>query len=172
MTDSRRDRRERSARWDTDQKKLAGQILASALKLERDGWSVASLLDRGRREKRLPGSTSLWSVPDAGIPGVIDGQSVEMLKDALHEAYEGLDVLELHVETFVVVASPAAGAAARTLVETLWNVFGSLESYANFDDAADNVTRARSARDAFANEVRRALGIDGQAVPDQRPRAE
>jgi len=172
VADSRRYRRERSARWDADQKALAGKILAGALKLERDGWSVASLLDRDRREKRLPGATSLWSVPDMGIPGVIDEQTVAMLREAVHEAYQGLDELELHVETFVVVATPTAGGAARALVERLWDVFGALEGYANFDDAADEVERARSARDLFANEVRQALGMTGQTISDQRPRSD
>lgn len=170
LADARRNRRESSVRWDVGQKELAGAILAGALKLERDGWSAAAHLDRDIREERLPGATSLWMAPAQGIPGVIDKIGMEILREAVHLGYQGLEELEVQVETFVIAADARAGRAARDLVERLWEVFGELESFAHFDDAADAVERVRGARDLFANEVRRELGIRGRTTPDPRPR--
>lgn len=171
LADARRNRRERAARWDVGQKELAGEILAGALKLERNGWSAAAHLDRDVRDERLSGATSLWMVSAQGVPGVIDKRGLEILREALHVGYQSLEELEVQVETFVIAADARAGRAARDLVESLWVVFGALESFAHFDDAADAVERVRRAKDRFANEVRRELGIRGSTTSDPRPRA-
>jgi len=170
LLEAKRHARERADRWDSGQKEAAGQILAAVLKLEREAWSAASFLDREIRETRLPGYTSLALVPVEGIPGVIDEDALSILSDVLADGFEGLEALEVSVETFAIVASSEVGTEARALVSSLWDVYGCLEMFTTFDDAADSVEQVRAARDRFANEVRKSLGVQGHVVSDHRPR--
>lgn len=171
VVDSRRRRKESATRWDSDQKQQAAAILARALRLERQAWDVAAQLDSDDRAERLPGhGASLLLLPETGIAGVIDEIGLLILREAIEEGHGELALLESDVETYALVADPTAVRAARELVESLWEVYGALEVFALFDDAADEVERARSARDAFANHVRRSLGVSGDVLTDRRPR--
>lgn len=172
ISDAKSQDSQRSARWDSGQKELAAEILAVAVKLEREACSAAAHLDREVREQRLPGNTSLLLIPAEGIPGVLDELTVLILREAVEEGFAGIEALEASVEKFAIVASPDAGVEARQLVESIWDAYGSLESFETFDDAVDNVERVRAARDRFSNAVRESLGVKGEVVSDQRPRLE
>ncbi|MEV8241395.1 hypothetical protein AB0O90_14220 [Microbacterium testaceum] len=167
----RQRRRETATRWVADQKEQAAAILSRALRLERQAWDVAAQLDQEERDERLPGhGASLLLLPAGGIPGVVDEIALLILREAVEDGFEQLDLLENEVETYALIAEPEAVTAVRQLVECLWNVYGAIESFSTFDQAADAVERARSARDAFANRVRSSLGVSGNVTTDPRPR--
>lgn len=54
-----------------------------------------------------------------GIAGVIDEIDLSVLREAVEDGFEQLDLLENEVKTFALVADPEAVKAARQLVECL-----------------------------------------------------
>ncbi len=158
-------------RWDEGQKKLAGEILAAALKLERNAWSTIAHLDRTSRQERLPGFTSIFLVPDAGIPGVVDEVGVSIITDAIREGFSNLESLEVLVETFAITASPTVGDHARILVDSLWSNYGHLEAFAEFDEAADSVEVSRASRDSSRTRFVIAWAYQGKSRQTVDPEA-
>lgn len=71
-------------------------------------------------DERLPGhGASLLLLPPMGIAGVIDEIDLSVLREAVEDGFEQLDLLENEVKTFALVADPEAVKAARELVECL-----------------------------------------------------
>lgn len=163
--------REDQTRWLSDGRRLSAELLAGALRLERQLWSACSQLDRELRSERLPGHTSILLTPISGVPPVLDELSRDILVDAVEDAFKALDALELLVAEMSLISKTEQAARARDLLDSLIEVVGLLEGFAGFDEAADAVERSRAARDAYLRVARSALRVDGPAVaPDSRPR--
>jgi predicted RNA-binding protein len=163
--------REDQTRWLSDGRRLSAALLAGALRLERQLWSACSQLDRKVRSERLPGHTSILLTPTSGVPPVLDELTRETLVEAVEDAFEALDALELLVAEVSLISTAEEAVRARNLLDSLAEVVGLLESFAEFDEAVDAVERSRAARDAYLKTARSALRVDGPAVaPDSRPR--
>ena len=77
---------------------IVGSALSSwlaPLSVERQLWSACSHLDREARAERLPGHTSILLTPPAGVAPVLDGLTREIVVDAVEDAFEALEELEL-----------------------------------------------------------------------------
>lgn len=163
--------REDQTRWLSDGRRLSAELLAGALRLERQLWSACSQLDREVRSERLPGHTSILLTPTSGLPPVLDELTRNILVDAVEEAFQALDALELLVAEVSLISKTEEAARARGLLDSLGEVVDLLEGFAGFDEAADAVERSRAARDAYLRVARSALRVDGPAIaPDCRPR--
>lgn len=162
---------EDQTRWLSDRRRVSTDLLAGTVKLERKLWSACSQLDTEKRPERLPGHVSILLTPETGIPPVLDELTREIVVDAVEDAFDALEALELLVAEVSLMCTSEETTRARELLESLADVVGLLEVFALFDDAADAVERSRAARDSYAESVRTALRVDGPAVaPDSRPR--
>lgn len=169
--EARRHQREDETRWLSDHRRISAQLVAGALTVERQLWSACSHLDREARAERLPGHTSILLTPPTGVPPVLDGLTREIVVDAVEDAFEALEELELLAAEVALTGTSSETDRARELLESLHDVVGLLETFASFDDAADAVERSRSARDAYVDAARIALRAPGLASsPDSRPR--
>lgn len=109
--------------------------------------------------------------PTSGVPDVLDELTRAILVEAVEDAFEAMDVLELLVAEVALISTSEEAAQARKLLDALVDVVGLLEAFAAFDEAADAVERSRSQRDAYLRVARQTLNIDRPAVaPDSRPR--
>lgn len=130
QTLSRRGDRERrkaedQSRWLSERLKVTTQLVAAAQSLERDLGSACAFLDRDEREERIPGYTTVFALPDEGLVGIIDGETRELLTDALYSAFKSFDELEqLAAELSIIGGAGRSGdseSAARCI--PLLNVF-------------------------------------------------
>jgi hypothetical protein len=153
-------------RWLAERLRVNSHLLSRALGVERSLWSVCSFLSR--EGTGLDDCMSLWTIPEDEPP---DAETREILMEALYEADEALDDLEDTAAEVALIGTASEAAAARSLLERLWDVWGLLECYGPFDEAANAVERCRTARDQFAKAARESLRVDGDLVPhDGRPR--
>jgi len=165
-----RDRRreEDRSRWLADRQRLYSRFLAQALSLERDLWSACSMLDQDARDRRIPGYTSILLTPEEGVDGILDALTRTILVEATERGFHDLDKLELVAAEITIIGASGEAAAARNVLDALWDVVGMLEGYARFTDAADGVEACRAARDQFARAARVGLRVDGEFLPHDR----
>jgi hypothetical protein len=169
--EERRRLSEDQTRWLLERRRVSAELLAGALKLERQLWSACSHLDNDARAARLPGYTSILLTPTKGVPPVLDELAREILVDAIEDAFEAVDSLEVLVAEVALVGTAEEAVRARALLESLGDVVGLLETFASFHDGADAVERSRSARDAYLEAARAGLRVEGPATsPDSWPR--
>jgi hypothetical protein len=157
--ETRRSQRDDDTRWLTERRRISAELLAGALRLERHLWSACAQLDRDRREERLPGHVSILLTPVAGVPPVLDRVTRQILVEAIEEAFEALEPLEVLVAEVELMAAPGEAPLAQNLLESLADVVGLLETFSPFDEAADAVQEARAARESYLDAARAGLRI-------------
>lgn len=166
-----RRRADDASRWLAERLKVNSRLLAESLALEREIWDLCSFLDRNKREERLPGYTSIYTIPKSGIPEVVDEETRTILVNGLHGIDDRLGNLEQVVAEISLIGSPLESEATRSYLSALWDAYACLETYSLFDVAADAVEKCRALRDQFTSAARESLRVDGQFMAhDERPR--
>ena len=156
---------EDKTRWLSDRRRVSAELIAGALKLERELFSACAQLDREERAERLPGYTSVLLTSTAGLPPILDDVTRAILVEAAEDALKALDSLEVTAAEVELTGTPDEGARAQELIDSLLDALGLVESFAMADVAYDAVMRSRSAREAYLEVARAALRVDGAAAP-------
>lgn len=158
-----RRRAEDQTRWLGERRRIGAAVVAASLSLERELWSAAAQLDRAERAERIPGHRSILLTPREGVPPVLDALTRDILVDAVEDAFEALNTMEVLVAEVGLVGTTEEAGCADAMLEALWDAAGLLETFARFDSAADAVQEARARRAAFVEVARAALRVDDAA---------
>lgn len=152
-----RRRHEAQSRSHDDNYRVCSAIVTKAVAIERKLHSAASFLDDDKRVPRMPGEKSVLFTPKEGIDGLFDSVAREILVEAIEEGFKVLDEIDDLRGELAIVGSPEQAAAADELGGRILDATGSLEIFARYSDASDEIYAIRYARGAFAEAARASL---------------
>ena len=167
-----RDRRksEDQSRWLAERQRVAAQLIASALVLERQLWSACAFMDDDERTERLGGYTSIHMVPDEGLEGIIDSVELNILGGMLEETDEPLRKLEVLVAELALIGEPNEAKVADQLLDSFLVAMSIIESFQSSHHAFQAVLTCKSNREQLIQESRKSLRVDAKPVDVSAPR--
>ncbi|MFD7340907.1 hypothetical protein ACFV98_33695 [Streptomyces violascens] len=155
-------------RWHAERFRVAKELLYKVKESERILWSACAMLPNEDEYARLrqSGHTTLVNVPETDVPPhsedprVFDVVSLEIVREALEQAFRLLEEAEHLTAEISILSEGATPTAAEDMFEVAWNAVGALETTRGTQDAAfDAVLAMKDPIAMFQAAVREELGV-------------
>jgi hypothetical protein len=148
---------EARSRSHADNYRVSAAIVTKAVAIERTLHSAASFLDDDERDPRIPGSKSILFAPEEGVDGLFDSVAREILVEAIEDGFKVIDEMDDLRGELAILGSPEQTEAADELGDRILEAIGSLEMFAKYSVAWEEIHAIRHGRDSFAEAARTSL---------------
>ncbi|MGW4030928.1 hypothetical protein ACWEFL_16670 [Streptomyces sp. NPDC004838] len=160
-------------RWHAERFRVAKELLYKIKETERILWSACASLPNEDEYSRLrrAGHTTLLNVPQTDVPPdsddpvIFDVIHLEIVREALTQAFGLLEAAEHLTAEISILSDGATPTAAAVMFEAAWDAVGAVETTRGTQDAAfEAVLAVKEPIARFQAAVRDELGVTGPTV--------